>query len=142
VKLTAHNGKQRAFSQELATPGCDPVAKVKVRKRRRSFTLAAVVKAAKRGPDLTAVRVKLPKQLKRGVRAPRVLIDRKKAKAGHPRRTVRPKLAGGARRVKIVWKGLKRRNAKRKLAKTLTVPVTLTDKRGKTTKLRLRVERE
>jgi hypothetical protein len=142
VKLTAHNGKQRAFSQELATPGCDPVAKVKVRKRRRSFTLAAVVKAAKRGPDLTAVRVKLPKQLKRGARGPRVLIDGKKAKAGHPRRTVRPKLAGGARRVKIVWKGLKRRNAKRKLAKTLTVPVTLTDKRGKTTKLRVRVERE
>lgn len=142
VKLTAHSGKVSQSTQELATPGCDPVATVRIKKRKRTFTLAAVLTAARRGPDLTSARVGLPKALKRGRRAPRLVIDGKKAKAGRPRKAIRPKLGAGARRIKVVWKGLKRAKGKRKLARTLVVPITMTDKRGKVTTPRLRVRRD
>ena len=140
VKLTSHSGKVRSFRQDLATPGCDPLAKVTVRKRKRSFTLAAVLTAARRGPNLTGAKVALPKPLRRGRRAPRLLIDGKKVKAGHPRRAISPRLSGGARRVKVVWSGLKRAKGK-KLRRIVVVPITLTDARGKTTVLRVRVKR-
>jgi hypothetical protein len=140
VKLTAHSGKVSAFKQELATPGCDPIAAVSVKKRKRSFTLAAVLTAARRGPDLTSVRVGLPKALKRGRLRARLLIDGKKSKAARAHRAISPQLGGGARRVKIVWKGLKRVKGK-KLARTVVVPITMTDKRGKVTTLRVRVRR-
>jgi hypothetical protein len=140
VKLTSHSGKTRQFTQELATPGCDPLATVKVTKHRRSFTLAAVITAARRGPALTAAKLWLPKRLHKGRRGPRVLIDGKVAKAGRARKAISPKLSGGARRIKIVWKGLKRVKHK-KLGRTVVVPVTLTDSRGKHTALRLRVKR-
>jgi hypothetical protein len=42
--------------------------------------------------------------------------------------------------VKIVWKGLKRAKGK-KLARTVVVPIAMTDKRGKVTTLRVRVRR-
>jgi hypothetical protein len=51
---------------------------------------------------------------------------------------VKPKLGDGARRVKIVWKGLKPR---RKLPRTVTVPVTMVDERGKRFALKVRVPR-
>ena len=39
VHLVAHNGKESSFSQELATPGCDPTAKISIRRRgRRAWT--------------------------------------------------------------------------------------------------------
>jgi hypothetical protein len=140
VKLTSHSGKTRQFTQELATPGCDPLATVKLTKHRKRFTLAAVLAAARRGPDLTGARVGLPKALKRGRLRARLAIDGKKSKAGRARRAISPKLGGGARRVKIVWKGLKRVKGK-KLARTVVVPITMTDKRGKVTTLRVRVRR-
>jgi hypothetical protein len=140
VKLTAHSGKVSEFKQELATPGCDPIATVSVNKRKRRFTLVAVLTAARRGPDLTSVRVGLPKGLKRGRLRARLLIDGKKSKAARARRAISPQLGGGARRVKIVWKGLKRVKGK-KLARTVVVPIAMTDKRGKVTTLRVRVRR-
>jgi hypothetical protein len=140
VKLTAHSGKVSEFKHELATPACDPIAAVSVKKRKRSFTLAAVLTAARRGPDLTSVRVGLPKALKRGRLRARLLIDGKKSKAARSRRAVSPQLGGGARRVKIVWKGLKRVKGK-KLARTVVVPIAMTDKRGNVTTLRVRVRR-
>jgi hypothetical protein len=141
VNLTAQSGKTRHFTQELATPGCDPLAKVTVTKHRRGFTLAALLRAARRGPDIASARVTLPKALRRGTRRPRISVDGKKLTAGRPRRAVAPKLgSGGARRIKIVWTGLKRAKHK-KLRRTLVVPVTLKDERGKTTVLRLRVTR-
>jgi hypothetical protein len=142
VKLTSHSGKVAQFKQDLATPGCDPLAKVTVRKRKRSFTLVAVLTAARRGPDLTRARVGLPKSLKRGRLRARMTIDGRKAKAGRrARRAVSPRLGKGARRVRIVWKGLKRAKGK-KVRRTLVVPIQMTDKRGKKTTLRVRVQRD
>jgi hypothetical protein len=60
-------------------------------------------------------------------------------RAGKPRRTLRKKLSD-ARRVKLVWKGLQRVKGK-KLPARVTVPIVMTDERGKTTRLRLRVRR-
>ncbi|MEA2400158.1 MAG: hypothetical protein QOK00_561 [Thermoleophilaceae bacterium] len=140
VKLTSHSGKTRAFKQELATPGCDPLATVKVSKDRRGFTLAAVLTAARRGPDMTRARLSLPKGLRPGRTAPRVVIDGKRVKFRRVPKAINQKLPKGARRVKIVWKGLKRAKGK-KVARTLVVPVKMTDERGKTTSLRLRVKR-
>jgi hypothetical protein len=137
VKLTSHSGKVSQFKQDLATPGCDPLGRVTITKRKRSFTLAAVLTAARRGPDLTRARIALPKQLKRGRYAPRLSIDGKKAKAGHPRRALSRKLRGGARRVKLVWKGLTR--IKGKKLRRVVVPIVMKDTRGKTTRLRVRV---
>jgi hypothetical protein len=57
-----------------------------------------------------------------------------------PRRAIRPKLGDGARRVKLVWPGLRRAKG-RKLARTVVVPVTIVDKRGKRFGGRLRVKR-
>jgi hypothetical protein len=138
AKLTSHAGQVREFAQELATPGCDPRATVTLKKRRRGYTLTAVLEAARRGPDIESARVALPKGLKRGRRAPTVRVDGHKAKAGRTRRAVKPKLGDGARRVKIVWKRLR---AKRKLKRTVVVPVTMVDERGKRTALRVRAPR-
>jgi hypothetical protein len=138
VKLTAHNGKVRQFSQELATPGCDPFATVKVTRHKKRYTLAAVLTAARRGPDLTAAKLSLPKALKGGKGRPRLIVDGKRKRAGRARRSVAPKLGGHVRRVKIVWKGLVRTRG-RKVRRTLTIPVTLKDTRGKKTTLRVRV---
>jgi hypothetical protein len=140
VNLTAHSGKARQFKQELATPGCDPLASVKITKKRRTFTMTAVLKAARRGPDITAAQVKLPKVLRRGAKRPRLVVDGKRIKSPRAKRAVGPKLGKGARQVKIVWAGLKRAKGK-KVRRRLVVPVTMTDARGKKTTLRLRVRR-
>ena len=60
VKLVAYNGKESAFEQELATPGCDPRAKVSVKRRGKLATLVARVTAARGGPGVTGVTVRLP----------------------------------------------------------------------------------
>jgi hypothetical protein len=128
VKLTSHSGRVREFQQELATPGCDPRAKITLTKRGRRYTLAAVLLAARRGPDLTSAKLGLPKSLKRGRRAPRVHVDGRKVRMRRARRSVAPRLGDGARRVKIVWKGLR---ARRKVKRTVLVPLTMVDERGK-----------
>jgi hypothetical protein len=140
VTLTSHSGKTRQFKQELATPGCDPLVAVRLTKQRRGFTLAAVLRAPRRGPALTAARVALPKSLRRGRDRLRVHVDGKRVKAGRPRRAVQPKLGAGARRIKVVWTGLRRAKGKR-VGATVVVPVTIRDSRGKRTALRVRVRR-
>jgi hypothetical protein len=138
VKLTSHAGHVREFQQELATPGCDPRAKIRLVKARRSWTLTALLQAARRGPDIGSAKVALPKALKQGRRTPRVHVDGERQRIRRPRRALRPKLGDGARRVKVVWKGLKPR---RKLKKTVVVPVTMVDERGKRFPLKIRVAR-
>jgi hypothetical protein len=128
VKLTSHSGRVRQFRQELATPGCDPRARIRLTKKGRVYTLAAVLQAARRGPDIRSAKLGLPKSLKRGRRAPRMHVDGRRLRLKNPRRAIRPKLGDGARRVKIVWKGLR---ARRKLKRTVVVPVTMVDERGK-----------
>jgi hypothetical protein len=138
VKLTAHNGKVRQFKQALATPGCDPLATVALTRHKKRFTLSAVMKAATRGPALTGARLSLPRALRAGKSKPRVIVDGKKMARRKARRALNPKLGSGVRRVKIVWKGLLRRHGKH-VARKLTIPVTMTDSRGKKTTLKLRV---
>jgi hypothetical protein len=75
VKLTSHSGGVREFQQELATPGCDPRARITLTKRARRYTLAAALLAARRGPDLRSAKLGLPKSLERGRRAPHVHVD-------------------------------------------------------------------
>jgi hypothetical protein len=139
VKLTAHSGKVSEFTQDLATPGCDPRARATLTRHRRRYTLGAVFLAARRGPDIRAARVTLPKGVVRGKRRPRIHVDGKRQRIRRPRKAVRPKLGDGARRAKIVWPGLR---AKRKLRRTVVVPVTMVDERGKRFRLRLRVRRD
>jgi hypothetical protein len=138
VKLTSHSGRVREFPQELATPGCDPRAKITLTKRGRRYTLAAVLQAARRGPDLTSAKLGLPKSLKRGRRAPRVHVDGRRLRMRRPRRAVAPRLGDGARRVKIVWPGLR---ARRKVRRTVVVPLTMADERGKRITSKVRVPR-
>jgi hypothetical protein len=138
VKLTAHSGKVAEFKRDLATPGCDPEARVTLARRGKRFVLAAILHAPRRGPDITAARLSLPKGLRRGRVRPRIHVDGRRVRARAARRSVRPRLGDGARRVKIVWRGLR---GKRRL-RTVTVPVTMTDDRGKRTAVRLRVRRD
>jgi hypothetical protein len=140
VRLTSHAGQVREFTQDLATPGCDPRANVTLTKHGRRFTLAAVLSAPRRGPDIARARIALPKALVRGKRRPRLHVDGKRQKVRRPRRAIRPKLGDGARRVKLVWPGLRRAKG-RKLARTVVVPVTIVDERGKRFGGRLRVKR-
>ena len=140
VKLTSHSGVVREFKQDLSTPGCDPLANVRVVKRGKFFTVAAVLRSARGGPAITSARLVLPKGLVSGKRSPRIHAGGRKIGAKTTRRalTVKPRGAG-ARRVKIVWRHLV---AKRKLARRVTVRLKLTDSRKKTTSLRLRVPRD
>jgi hypothetical protein len=139
VKLTAHSGKVSEFKQDLATPGCDPEARVTLTKRGKRFVLAAILQAPRRGPDITAARVALPKGLRRGRSRPLVHVDGKRLRPRGSRRAVRTNVSNGARRVKIVWRGLR---AKRKLPRRVTVRVSMRDERGKRTTAKLRVRRD
>jgi len=140
ARLTAHSGKVSEFKQELATPGCDPRARVTLRRKRKRWTLAAVLTAARRGPDITSARVTLPKPLRRGKPKPRIHVDGRRVAVRRAKRAVKPRLAGGARRIKIVWRGLKVKRGK-KLRPRAAVPVRMVDERGKTFALRPRAPR-
>jgi hypothetical protein len=139
VKLTAHSGKVSEFKRDLATPGCDPEARVTLTKRGKRFVLAAILQAPRRGPDIRAARVLLPRGLRRGGARPRVHVDGRRMRLGGSRRAVQTNVSNGARRVKIVWRGL---SAKRKLPRRVTVRVLMRDDRGKRTTLRMRVRRD
>ncbi|HEV3377192.1 MAG TPA: hypothetical protein VG126_07915 [Thermoleophilaceae bacterium] len=128
----------REFQQELATPGCHPRAKITLTKRSRRYTLAAVLQAARRGADLTSAKLGVPKSLKRGRRAPRVHVDGRRLRMRRPRRAVAPTLGDGARRVKMVWPGLRARG---KVKRIVVVPLTMVDERGKTISSKVRVLR-
>ena len=139
VKLTSHSGRTREFTQELATPGCDPLAKVTLRKRGRFFTVVAVLRSARRGPGITSATLTLPRGLVRGKRRPRIHAGGRLIAGKSTRRSMSLKApAGSARRVKIVWRRLV---AKKRLRQVVRVPLTLTDERGKKTRLRVRAPR-
>jgi hypothetical protein len=140
VELTAHSGKTRKFKQQLTTPGCDPRARVRLRRAKaKTFTLAAVLTAARGGPSVTSAKLALPKGLVRGRPRPRVTVDGRKPAVRVKRRSLALRLGGDrARRVRIAWKGLR---ARTRLAKRLRTAVTLVDKRKRKTTLRARVFR-
>ena len=106
VKLVAYNGKESAFEQELATPGCDPRAKVSVRRRGKLATLVARVTAARGGPGVTGITVKLPKALRRGKPGAIVVAGGRRLqplRTGKRRVTI-PFAGDGVRSAKVVWK--------------------------------------
>ncbi|HEY1273855.1 MAG TPA: hypothetical protein VGF25_03060, partial [Thermoleophilaceae bacterium] len=137
VALTAHSGKRAEFSSRLATPGCDPRARVSIRRRGRKATLVARLTAAREGPAVTAASLALPKGLRRGRSRPRVRADGKAVAARARKRSARIGFEGdGVRAARIVWKGLV---AGKKLRRAVRVRVTLKDARGRKTVLKPRV---
>jgi hypothetical protein len=134
VNLTAYNGKVSAFEQELATPGCDPRARVSVKRRGRLANLVAKVTAARGGPGVTGITVKLPKTLRRG-RSGAVVITggRRLQPLRTGKRSVTLPFAGdGVRSAKVVWRGLRTKPA---LKRMTLIRLSLKDARGHTTKL-------
>jgi hypothetical protein len=137
VRLVAHNGKESSFEQQLATPGCDPRAKVTIRRRgRRGATLVARLKAAREGPGITSFGLRLPKTLSRGRTRPFVLADGRRMRPVGRKRLASMPFPGNVRSATVVWQGLR---ASRKLRRIAVVRVTMTDERGKATKLKPRV---
>ena len=138
VKLVAYNGKESAFDQELATPGCDPRAKVSVRRRGKLATLVARVTAARGGPGVTGITVRLPKALRRGKPGAIVVAGGRRLqplRTGKRRVTI-PFAGDGVRSAKVVWKGLR---TSRKLKRTTLIRMSLKDSRNHTTALKKRV---
>jgi hypothetical protein len=134
VKLVAHNGKQSAFEQELATPGCDPQAKVSVRRRGKLATLVARVTAARGGPGVTGITLRLPKALRRGKPDATVLANGRRLQPLRTgkRRVTLPFAGDGVRSAKVVWRGLR---TSRKLKRITLIRLSLKDSRNHTTTL-------
>jgi hypothetical protein len=139
VKLVAHNGKESTFSQELATPGCDPRATVSVRRRGKLATVVAKVTAARGGPGVTGVTLRLPKSLRRGRPGAIILAGGRKLQPLRTgkRRVSIPFAGDGVRSAKIVWRGLR---TNRKLKRTARIALSIKDARGRTTALSPRVQ--
>ncbi len=136
VKLTAHNGKQVQFEQGLATPGCDPRAKVWIRRRGFRASLVARLTAARDGPGITSFTLKLPKALTRGKRRPVVLANGTRMRPISRRRLASMPFHGELRSAKIVWRGLR---ASRRLRRRARVQLKIQDARDHITTLRPRV---
>ena len=129
VRLVAHNGKESSFEQELATPGCDPRARVTIRRKgRRGATLVARLRAAREGPGITSFGLRLPKTLSRGKARPFVLADGRRMRPLSRRRLASMPFPGDVRSATVVWRGLR---AGRRLRRTAVVRLTMTDERGK-----------
>jgi hypothetical protein len=136
VKLIAHNGKQSQFEQELATPGCDPRAKVSIRRNGFRASLVARLRAAPKGPGITSFGLRLPKTLRRGKARPFVLVDGARLRPRSRTRLATMSFPREIRSATVVWRGLR---ASRKLRRTTRVRLTLTDGRPATTRLKPRV---
>jgi hypothetical protein len=138
VKLVAYNGKESAFTQELATPGCDPRAKVSVRRRGKLATLVARVTAARGGPGVTGITVRLPKALRRGKPGAIVIAGGRRLQPLRTgkRRVSIPFSGDGVRSAKVVWRGLR---TSRKLKRTTRIRLSLKDARNHTTALSKKV---
>jgi hypothetical protein len=138
VSLIAHSGKRVSFRQPLATPGCDPLTRLAVRRNGRRAKLVARLQAAREGPAITSATLRLPKRLRRGKRAPSVFVGGSRIASSGRGRNVRVQFAGeGARSAVIVWRGLR---ASRKLRRTTAVTITMRDTRGKLTTLKPRAD--
>jgi hypothetical protein len=132
VKLVAHNGKESTFTQELATPGCDPRAAVSVKRRGKLATLVARVAAARGGPGVTGITVKLPKTLRRGRPGAIVIAGGRRLQPLRTgkRRVTLPFAGDGVRSAKVVWRGLR---TGRKLKRMTLIRVSAKDARNHTT---------
>jgi hypothetical protein len=137
VKLVAHNGKQAEFEQELATPGCDPRARVSIRRKGFKASLVARLKAAPKGPGITSFALKLPKTLRRGKVRPFVLADGARMRPLTRKRLASMPFPREVRTATVVWRGLR---ASRKLKRTTRVRLTVDDARNHTTTLNPRVQ--
>ena len=138
VKLVAYNGKESAFEQELATPGCDPRARVSVKRKGKLATLVARVTAARGGPGVTGITVKLPKALRRGKPPATVVTGGRRLQPLRTgkRRVTFPFAGDGVRSAKVVWRGLR---TSRSLKRTTRIRMSLKDARNHTTPLSKRV---
>jgi hypothetical protein len=136
VKLTAHNGKQVHFEQELATPGCDPRAKVSIRRNGRRAALVARLRAARKGPGITSFGLRLPKTLRRGKVRPFVLANGTRMRPLTRTRLATMPFPGEVRAATVVWRGLR---ASPRLRRTTRVRLTLQDARNHITKLNPRI---
>jgi hypothetical protein len=136
VTLLAHNGKTQSFEQELATPGCDPRATVSIRRRGRTATLVAQLKAARSGPGITSFGIRLPKTLSRGKARPKVVADGQRIRPLTRRRLASAPFPGEVRSATVRWRGLRTRRLRRVAA----VRLTLTDARDHVTRLKPRVQ--
>jgi hypothetical protein len=136
LHLVAHNGKEATFSQELATPGCDPRARVSIRRSGRRATLVARMRAAKVGPGITQFSLRLPKTLTRGKRRPVVFADGARARPSTKKHLASGRFKHEVRTATMIWPGLK---AGRRLRKTAVVRVRMTDGRPHVTSVRQKV---
>jgi hypothetical protein len=136
VKLTAHNGKQVQFEQKLATPGCDPRAKVSIRRRGLRASLVARLRAAREGPGITSFTLKLPKTLRRGKARPFVVANGTRMRPLSRRRLASMPFPREVRSAKVVWRGLR---ASRRLRRRARVRLKIQDARNHITTLKPRV---
>jgi hypothetical protein len=133
VHLVAHNGKESNFSQELATPGCDPTAKVTIRRNGRRATLVARMRAARVGPGITRFALRLPKPLARGKARPVVFADGGRMKPKTGKRLASMPFPREVRTATMVWRGLK---TGRRLKRTAVIRLRMTDGRPHVTTLK------
>jgi hypothetical protein len=134
VKLVAHNGKQSEFEQELATPGCDPRGTVSVRRRGKLATVVARVTAARGGPGVTGITLRLPKSLRRGRPGAIVLAGGRRLQPLRTgkRRVSIPFAGDGVRAAKVVWRALR---TNRRLKRSARIGLAVKDARAHTTSL-------
>ena len=136
VHLVAYNGKELSFSQELATPGCDPRARFTIRRRGHRATLVARLRATQVGPGMTQFKLKLPKTLRRGKVRPFVLADGRRMRPVTRKRMASMPFPGEVRSATVVWRGLK---TGRRLRRRAVIRLNITDARPHTTVIKKRV---
>jgi hypothetical protein len=136
VHLVAHNGKELSFSQELATPACDPTAKFTIRRRQNRATLVARLRAGEGSPGLEQFTLRLPKTLSRGKARPFVLSGGQRIRPLSRKRLAAMPFPGEARTATLVWRGLR---TGRRLRRTAVVRLAMTDANAKTTSVKRRV---
>jgi hypothetical protein len=136
VHLIAHNGRETTFEQELATPGCDPTAKVTIRRKGRRATLVARLRAARVGPGITQFALRLPKTLARGKARPIVFAEGARSRPHTGKRLASMPFPREVRAATLVWRGLK---TGRRLKKTAVIRLSMTDGRPHVTSLKQKV---
>ena len=134
VTLFAHNGKLVSFERELATPGCDPRAKLTIRRRGRRATLVARLTAARAGPGMTSFGIRLPKTTEPRQGATARACRRARIRPSTRRRLVSAPFPGEVRRRPSPGEACGRG----RLRRVAGVRVRLTDARGYTTRLAAR----
>ena len=136
VHLVAHNGKEVSFSQELATPACDPTAKFTINRKGRRATLVARLRAGHGAPGLEQFVLRLPKTLSRGKGRPFVLSGGQRMRPLSRKRLASMPFPDAVRTATIVWRGLR---TGRRLRRTAVVRLAMTDANDKTTTVKRRV---